>query len=56
MGSPAGRLDEDGLKKTYLDGWLRGDTISGSYFSGHERSEAEAHGRWQVVRKSRAPG
>ncbi|HEY6157759.1 MAG TPA: hypothetical protein VIV88_09900 [Gemmatimonadales bacterium] len=37
---------------TRFVGWLRGDTISGSYFSSHERSEAEAHGRWQVVRKS----
>lgn len=38
---------------TRFVGWLRGDTISGSYFSRHERSEAEAHGRWQVVRRSR---
>lgn len=38
---------------TRFVGWLRGDTISGSYFSSHERSEAEAHGRWQVVRKGR---
>jgi hypothetical protein len=41
---------------TRFVGWLRGDTISGTYFSSHERSEAEAHGRWQVVQKSRAPG
>ena len=41
---------------TRFVGWLRGDTISGSYFSSHERSDAEAHGRWQVVRKSRPPG
>lgn len=39
---------------TRFVGWLRGDTISGSYFSSHERSEAEAHGRWQVVRKASA--
>jgi hypothetical protein len=41
---------------TRFVGWLRGDTISGTNFSSHERSEAEAHGRWQVVRKSRSPG
>ena len=38
---------------TRFIGWLKGDTISGSYFSSHERSEAEAQGRWQVVRKGR---
>lgn len=34
--------------------WLKGDTIQGAYFSHHERSEAEAHGLWKVVRKARA--
>ncbi len=37
---------------TRFVGWLAGDTISGTYFSHHERSEAEAQGRWKVVRKA----
>ena len=37
---------------TRFVGWLRGDTIAGAYFSHHQRSEAEAQGRWKVVRKA----
>lgn len=40
---------------TRFVGWLKGDTIAGTYFSRHERSKEEAQGRWNVVRKSRAP-
>jgi hypothetical protein len=38
---------------TRFVGWLAGDTISGAYFSHHERAEAEAQGRWKVIRKPR---